>query len=297
MNTQPYLIPVALAIIMLGIGLGLNFKDFSRVFLRPKGILLGLAGQFFLLPALGFLLAWLLPLSEWQKVGFVLIACVPGGTSSNLVTHMLKGRVALSVSLTSFNSFGILISIPLYLQLALYWFTDSDTEVNIGFLDTFKEIFSTVVLPVLGGILVHEYGPQSFVKRLQKPLSYLLPAMLFIVFGYAILFNDNSDESVSMVQNSWIFLPLLFFNISTILLGYFISRRSGMHRDGAFTIAVEFGLQNAALAILIGSSVIKQPEVSMVAVMYASFSFFSTYALVWFLKRKGQQKEERPKMF
>lgn len=271
---------------MLGIGLSLHFRDFGRVFLRPKGILVGLAGQFFVLPALAFLMAWLLPIDPLYKVGLVLIASAPGGTASNLVTHMLKGRVALSVSLTSFNSFGILLSIPLYLNLALFWFLGTESEISIGFMDTFKEILFTVVIPVVLGIALNEYGPHRFIAKLQQPLRYILPAVLFLIFAYHIFFEDDGAQSIAFTENKILYLPLIFFNLVTMSLGYFLARWSGIRHDGAYTIAVELGLQNAALAIFIATQVLERSQISLVAVMYSSFSFFSTWLIAWLFKHK-----------
>lgn len=285
-----YLIPGGIAFIMLGIGLGLRFSDFRRVFLRPKGILVGLAGQFFLLPLVAFLMAWALPLDPMHKVGLVLIASAPGGTASNLVTHMLKGRVALSVSLTSFNSFGILISIPLYLNLALTWFLHTETEISIGFMDTFKEILFTVVLPVVLGVLLHEYGPRDYIKRLQQPLRYILPIILFLIFSYALFAEDGGSQSAAFLEHFWLFIPLIAFNVGTMVIGFFLSRWSGIKHDGSYTIAVELGLQNAALAIFIATQVIGRAEISLIPVMYSSFSFFSTWFVGWLLKHRLHER-------
>ena len=280
------LVPLAIALIMFGIGLNLRFKDFHRVFLRPKAILVGLACQFFLLPAVAFLMAWLLPIDPYFKVGLVLIASAPGGTASNLVSHMLKGRVALSVSMTSLNSLGILVSIPLYLSLAMHWFLHNDAVIQIGFEDTFKEILTTVVLPVVAGVLSHEYGPRNFILSLQQPLRYILPLLLLGVFGFALFLDNGGDQTTAFWANIDLFFPLLFFNVLTMVLGFWIAGKSGIKHSGAFTIAVEMGLQNAALAIFIATSVLNNSDISLVAVMYSSFTFFSTWLFAWLLKHR-----------
>lgn len=280
------IMPIAIAIIMFGIGITLKFKDFGRVFLHPKAILIGLGAQFLLLPAIAFIMAWLLPIDPLYKVGLVLIASVPGGTASNLVTHMLKGRVALSVSLTSFNSFGILLSIPLYLSLAIELFLhEHPSKISIGFSDTVFEILLTVVIPVLLGILSNEYGPSRSIELLKRPLRWALPALLFLVFGYALLF-DSQGTNVSFSENLNLYFPLLFFNFITMFIGFYIAKLSGIKHDGAYTIAVEMGLQNSALAILIATSVLESPEMALIAVIYSSFTFFSTWLIAWFMKHR-----------
>lgn len=286
------LVAIVIALIMFGIGLGLSFIDFKRVFLKPKAIFIGLACQFLLLPLVAFLMAWSLPLDPLHKVGLVLIASAPGGTASNLVTHMLKGRVALSVSLTSFNSLGILISIPLYLNLALALFLGTETEISIGFIDTFKEILFTVVLPVIAGVLAHEYAPEKIIESLEQPLRYILPLLLLSVFAIALFTGDSNNAQASFLENLELYPPLIFFNLLTMYLGFWIAKKSGIKHSGAFTIAVEMGLQNAALAIFIGTAVLQNPAISLVAVIYSSFTFFSTWYFAWILKHrfKGPKK-------
>lgn len=279
------IMPIAIALIMFGIGLNLKFKDFSRVFLHPKAILIGLGAQFILLPFIAFIMAWLLPLDPLYKVGLILIASVPGGTASNLVTHMLKGRVALSVSLTSFNSFGILLSIPLYLSLAIEFFLHEQTEISIGILATLREILFTVVLPVIAGVLLNEFGPRRKLERLREPLRWILPAILLLVFSYALFFG-SSGTKVNFFDHLNLYIPLLFFNVFTMLVGFYLARYSGIRHDGAFTIAIEMGLQNSALAILIATNILQSAEMSLMAAIYSSFTFFSTWLIAWFMKHR-----------
>ncbi len=279
------IMPIAIALIMFGIGVNLKFKDFSRVFRYPKAILIGLGAQFLLLPLIAFIMAWLLPLEPLYKVGLILIASVPGGTASNLVTHMLKGRVALSVSLTSFNSFGILISIPLYLSLAIQFFLHEETKVSIGILETLREIMYSVVLPVIAGVLLNEFGPSRKLDKLKEPLRWILPAILLLVFSYALFFG-SSGTKVNLLEHLNLYLPLLFFNVFTMLVGFYLARYSGIRHDGAFTIAIEMGLQNSALAILIATNILHSAEMSLMAAIYSSFTFFSTWFIAWFMKHR-----------
>ncbi|PKR80405.1 hypothetical protein CW751_10065 [Brumimicrobium salinarum] len=118
-----YLLPISIAIIMYGIGLGLTVTDFKRVLIAPKAVFFGLLGQLVLMPLIGFGIAFSFNLDPIYQLGVILIAACPGGTSSNIVTYMLRGRVALSVSMTAFNSFLIILTIPIILEIAfgLFW--------------------------------------------------------------------------------------------------------------------------------------------------------------------------------
>lgn len=267
---------------MFGIGLNLSFDDFKRVFTFPKAIIYGLVGQLVVLPLIGFLLAYLVPLEPAYKIGIVLIAICPGGTSSNIVTYMLKGRVALSVSITAFNSFLIVLTIPILLRLAFYLFEPSGTFAELTLYQTFFEVIYTVLIPVVGGILIGHFFP-AFAKNIQPLLRYILPGLLFAVFLLAILLeNANSTKSL---QEYWdIFVPAFLLNFSVILIGFYSSRLINLPHEDQYTIAVEMGLQNSALAIFLANNVLHMEGVALVAVVYGSFTFFTTLFFGYVLK-------------
>ncbi|HLW40061.1 MAG TPA: hypothetical protein VKX31_06700, partial [Brumimicrobium sp.] len=138
------LLPISIGIIMFGIGTGLSISDFKRVFIRPKEVLFGLFGQLVMVTIVGFVIAFVFPLEPVHQLGIVLIAACPGGTSSNLVSYMLKGKVSLSVSITAFNSFLVVFTIPIILELAFLFFWDEPREIEMSMYDTFSEIIFTV---------------------------------------------------------------------------------------------------------------------------------------------------------
>ncbi len=279
-----FVMPIAIAIITLGIGMNLKFKDFTRVFTHPKAILTGLGCQLLLLPLIAFGIIFFWPIDSVFKVGFILIASVPGGTASNLVTYLLKGRTALSVSLTSFNSFAIIFTIPLFVSLALKLFLGENEEISLSFLDSFKEIFFTVIIPVVLGILINEYSPKGFTDSLRKPFSILMPVLLFGIMAFA-LFSENGGNAKSILSDYNLIFPLLLLNILGMLVGFYMGKFMGIRHDGNFTIAIEMGLQNSALAIFIASSILQSKEMEIMAVIYGGFSFFTTIFMGWIFKK------------
>ncbi len=285
-DSSGLLMPVAIAIIMFGIGLKLEYKDFKRVFVQPKAVLVGLFCQLVLLPLVAFVLVLAWPMEPVYKVGLLLIAACPGGTASNLVTHMLKGRVALSVSMTSFNSFLILFTIPIIINAATGLFLGQGNTVELSFWDTFKEIGLTVVLPVAMGVVLNELTSDEFTQRLHKPVRYILPAILLLVFTWVIFFQGGNGQSSELLKKYYLFFPALVLNLLTILIGYWVSGKLGINHRGQYTIGIEMGLQNSALAIFIATQILSSSEMSLIAVMYSSFSFFTTYGLAWWLKQK-----------
>ncbi|WP_425392106.1 bile acid:sodium symporter family protein [Ekhidna sp.] len=281
------LVPISVAIIMWGIGINLTFSDFKRVFVEPKAILTGLTLQLFMLPAVGFLIAWMSNLNPAYQVGIVLIAACPGGTASNLVTHMLKGRVALSISLTAFNSFLILFTIPIIISGSIEFFMSSSQRVSLSFWLTFRNIGVTVIIPVLAGLLVRNYAP-GFTYRLKPYLRYALPTILLVVFLVVGIHSLDGESSQSLSDKLAIAIPLLILNLSMIFFGFLIPGFLRINHDGKYTIAIEMGLQNSALAIFIGSQIIQNPDVVIVALIYSSFSFFTTLGVGYRLARRGE---------
>lgn len=275
-------LPIALFVIMFGIGITLQIEDFAEVFLQPKAILMGLSIQALLVPLLAFGLNELWPLSPAAKAGLVLVAACPGGSASNLLTHLLRGRVALSVSLTALNSLLVLLTLPLVTNLALTLYLERDTEISLPFWRTFGEVLTTVILPVAIGMLLRNRLPRLS-ERLNQPLRYLLPLILLGVFAGVLFFENRSPDGQS---DFWrLMLPCLIFNALSALLGFLLSRWVGVEKEGQFTIAIEVSLRNSAIAIFVASSLLKLPAVALIAVVYSSFTFFSTALWAWSIKR------------
>lgn len=109
--------------------------------------------------------------------------------------------------------------------------------------------------------------------------------MLFIIFGYTIFIEDGGSQTIAFAEHAWLFAPLIIFNLGTMILGYIYAKSTGIRPDGAFTISIELGLQNAALAIFIATQILEQVDAALIAIMYSSFSFFSTFGVAWFLKK------------
>jgi BASS family bile acid:Na+ symporter len=278
-----YLLPISIGVIMFGIGLNLDWTDFRRVFVAPKAVLFGLFGQLVLLPLVGFSIAFLFPLEPVYQLGIILIASCPGGTSSNIVTYMLKGRVALSVSITAFNSFLIVLTIPIILDIAFSTFLNEEKRISLSMMETFGEIVFTVLIPVISGVLVHYYLPRT-VSRIKSSLRYILPAILFSVFSIVLL-EEHGNGGRSLVEYWDLLIPALILNLFVMFLGFFSSGALGINHEGKYTIAIEMGLQNSALAIFLANNVIGMDGLAVIAVLYGGFSFFSTLLIAWIMKK------------
>ncbi|MFZ6052455.1 bile acid:sodium symporter family protein [Halocola ammonii] len=285
--TDTYL-AIAIGIISFGIGLNLKFNDFKRIVVRPKAMIVGLVSQIIILPLVAFAIIYFWPIDPVYKVGFILIAACPGGTTSNLVTFLLKGRVSLSVSLTAFNSLVILFTTPLFLQVAYNLFLGESSTVSLSFMDTFSEILYSVILPVAVGIVVNEISRGDLSKKLEKPMRVVI-ALLLISAVVILIFFDESGQSGQVLQNWHLLIPLLILNISTMLIGFWIPGKFNLDHETRYTIAIELGLQNSALAIFIANNVLDQPQMSLIAIIYGSFSLVTSASIAYALKTWGKR--------
>ncbi len=278
-------LPFALGLVMFGIGLNLHFNNFKSVFAAPKAILFGAFGQMVMLPLTAFAIALVWPMDNYYKLGLILIAVCPGGTASNLVTFLLRGRIELSVAMTTINSFLILLTIPFFIRIASQMFMVETGQLEIGFWYVFSEIFFTVLIPVLAGMSINSWMPEM-TRRLRKPLRYILPAVLLGVFAI-VLFAGNGSGAKDVFANWTLFFPALILNIGSMLAGYFSSKGIGINHRGSYTIAIEVGLQNSILAIYLATNVLENEAVALMAVIYGSFSFFATLGMGYLLEQSG----------
>lgn len=280
-----YFLPAVLIIIMFGIGLTLEKKDFENVVRYPKAILIGLTAQMVLLPLVAFALVFITDLPPIVKVGFVLISASPGGSAANLVNHLLRGNVALCVSLSALNSLLILITLPLIVNLGLMVFVGETYDISLPVTDTILKIFYTTLIPTFTGVFIRHNNTRLAIK-LETPMRYVMTILLFAVFA-ALIFFEEKTTAQGVSKYTYLFPYALALNFFAMLTGYIFARKMGLNKRNNFTISVEVGMQNSALAIFVASSLLGHREMAMVAVVYSSFTFFSTLFFGYLGKRFG----------
>ena len=278
-----YLLPVTLGIITLGTGLSIEFRDFRNIFLYPKAVLVGLVSQMLLLPLIALVISLLIPMDPVYKVGLILIAACPGGATSNLVNFLLSGNVALSISITVLNSLITLVTIPLIVSTAIWLFMSQQTAIQLPVFYTILNIFLVTAVPATIGVLIRHYMPR-FAISLEKPLRIILPLLLLGVFS-GVVFIDQSEESSHMMEYIELFPPALFLNFLSMIAGWFAARSLHLSSRNQFTISIEVGLQNSALAIFVATTLLNSPSMAIVPVIYGSFSFFTTAFIGYGIKR------------
>ncbi len=277
-----YLMPVAIAYIMFGIGTNLHFSDFNITFKRPKALITGLLAQMLLLPALAFILNLFFDIDPLYKVGLVLIAACPGGTTSNIVTLFMKGRLALCVTLTAFNSFLILFTIPLIIGLAIRMYEGTDHDISLPVWSTVGNMTLTVLLPTFLGMMFRQHYPAAAHKS-ERIISVSMVVFLLFVFIGIFAFEDSGTADFS--DYAFLLIPTFLLNFVSMFAGYLLALLVKIRNRGRFTIAIQVGLQNSALAIYVASKLIGQPEIAIVAIIYSSFTIFTTAFWAFIMKR------------
>ncbi|MEI6765016.1 MAG: bile acid:sodium symporter [Bacteroidota bacterium] len=287
------LVNLVLALIMLGIGLSLTAADFRNIFLHPVSLVAALGIQIIGLPLVSFGIAAFAPLSAEMRVGLVLVSLCASGASSNLITHLLKGNVALAISMTVFNSIITLFSIPLLTNLALRNFMHTEAEIQLPFLETIVQIFMVSILPATVGLLIRRYKVKV-AKALEKPLKYVLPALLATVFALKIFLGTASGGTGISVSETMHILPfMLLLNLLAMSLGFFGARVLRRPFADQFTISIEVGLHNTALALLISGNILQNAGMQKPAVVYAMFSFFTAILYVVIIKKIFEKRTEK----
>jgi BASS family bile acid:Na+ symporter len=288
------LVNVALAVIMFGIGLSLTINDFKNLFKLPKPIFVGFLTQIFVLPILSFSIAYFSNLSPEMKVGIIIIAICPVGTSSNLIVHLFKGNVALSVSLTLINSLISPLTIPFITNLGLYIFLHQHSEISISILDSIVQLGLNVLLPAALGITIRHFF-SDFAKRSEKPLKFILPIILALVFTLKIFFGGNDKNSSLSISEILNILPyVLSLNILGMFAGYYIAGITRLQLKNRITIAIEVGLHNTALALVVAGTLLKNYEMQKPILVYAMFTFFTALIFAWYFSRGLKQQMPLP---
>jgi BASS family bile acid:Na+ symporter len=278
-----YILPASLAVIMMGMGLSLDQRDFTNVIRYPKPILAGIFSQVILLPLVTFLLFGFTNLDPYTKVGFILITACAGGSATNLITHMLRGNLALSISLTAINSLIILVTLPLIVNLGLTIFIGVERNIHLPFFDTIFDILVTILIPTFIGMTIRYYH-FKFALKAEKPLKIILPLILLLAF-IGIIFFDNKANEGNLSKNLNLIPWALLLNFVSMTVVYLFARYLRLGGKNNFTLSIEVGLKNSIIGIFVAKSLLNNNDIAMVSVVYGSITFFSTILFGYIAKR------------
>ncbi|MET7876143.1 bile acid:sodium symporter family protein [Micromonospora profundi] len=276
-------LPIALGIIMLGLGLGLTVEDFRRVAQHPKAAVIALVCQVLVLPAICFGLVLAFGLAPELAVGMMLLAASPGGTTANLYSHLFGGHVALNITLTAINSVLAAFTLPILVNLSAAYFLPDGRSIGLQF-DKVLQVFAIVLVPVAIGMLIRARVPQV-AERLNRPVRILSVVVLVGVIAGAVLGERENiaDYFVSVG------LAVLAFNLLSLAIGYGAPRLAGVDRRAATAAGFEIGIHNSTLAITIALSpaLLDSTQMAIPGAVYGIVMFFTAAAFGYLVTRVG----------
>ena len=272
-------LPVALAFIMLVLGLGLTVGDFARVAKRPRDFLVGAGAQIVLLPVVAFILVSIWPLPPEIALGVMIIAAAPGGVTSNLLTAFGRGDVALSISLTAVTSLLSMITVPFIVVFAHGQLVGGDAD-DISVAETALGIFLIVTLPALIGLALRRWA-EGFAIRVQ-PAARWVSTGLFVLIVAAAIYQERENALEYMGRAGPVTAVL---NVAMNGLGYLLARFLASGPQQRISIAIECGLQNGTLAIAVATLLFGGGLVAVPAATYSLIMFGSALIFIAVLRR------------
>lgn len=284
-NLTALFLPLALGIIMLGMGMTLTLDDFKRVFTTPKAMLIGLVNQLVLLPVVGILIIWLFNLQGTMAVGVMLLALCPGGATSNIISHLAKADLALSISLTAISSTITNFSIPIFLNMALFHFMGGEEAIQLPIGKTIVQIFAVTILPVAIGMIVKKQMP-VFTNKSLKAVN-IMSAVFFVLILLMAIVKERANI-VPYFQQAGI--PALLLNLLAMFLGYFTGLIFALQFRQRVAISIETGIQNGTLAIAIALSpvMLNNTEMAIPAAIYSLIMFVTASVMVIWSRSRAE---------
>ena len=219
------------------------------------------------------------------KVGLIILASCPGGTTSGILTYFFKGNVALSVTFTAINSIITLFTIPLLVNLSLLFYYGQSTDIHLSYLETIIQIFSVTIIPAGIGVLVRTYRP-GFAQKAQRPVKFLLIvalAIIFIIYFFAGRESGGTGITTKEILN---ILPYaLLLNILCMAWGFFIGTVTKLGTKNSYTIGIEASVHNTTLAFLVAGTLLHDQDMVKPSLIYAMFSFWTAIIYSYIIKK------------
>lgn len=284
--TSKILMPIALVIVMFGMGLTLKVRDFKQVVDYPKAGFLGIFGQLILLPLMAFLFIWLIPMPPEIAIGVIILSACPGGIVSNIIIFAGKADTALSVTLTAINSFITIFTIPFIVQAGLIFVLGEGAAPDLPVIKIMGMLFGLTVLPVSLGMLLGAKKPDIGFKT--EPYFRNAGTILIILF---IIFAVWGEIDF-VIENLAIVAPLsLAFNLAMMTVGFLLAYLFSIELLQKITITVEVGVQNNILAFLIALTVLNNRQYMIFSGYYGIIMLFTAFGFVTYMRVKQIEKQ------
>ena len=274
--------PIALALIMLALGLGLSLENFTNIVKQPRDFLVGLICQLILLPIIAFILIKILNTSPELAIGVMIIAAAPGGVTSNVLTKFANGDVALSVSLTAIISLISIITVPFIVFKSADLLNINYQSAEISMIGISMKMFLVVTFPVFIGMLIRKFATNfiSSKEQLIQRISVFLFALVFL----AILIEEKGNIIPYLAEAG---LITLILNLTMMILGFYIAKKFASGIAQRKCISLECGLQNGTLAIFVSTQIFDNSAYLVPTATYALIMFITSIIFVFIVKKSS----------
>ena len=274
--------PIILALIMLGLGLGLKIDDFTRILKTPRDFFVGFFSQLIILPLIAYLLIIILKVPPEIAIGVMIIAAAPGGVTSNILTKFANGDVALSISLTAVISLISIITVPLIIFTSADLFGITDISQNISMTGIALKMFLVVTVPVILGMIIRKFAENFVNSKIQ--IFEKLNIILFVIFFIAAFYEERESFIDFLMQAGFITFIL---NITMMIVAYYLGKTFASGIKQQKCIALECGLQNGTLAIFVSTQIFGTDIVYITpTAAYALIMYITGFIFVFLLKNK-----------
>ena len=274
--------PIILALIMLGLGLGLKVEDFTRVFKAPKDFIVGFISQLIILPIVAYLLIIILKTPPEIAIGVMIIAAAPGGVTSNILTKFADGDVALSISLTAIISLISIISVPFIIFTSADLFGITNISQNISMVGIALKMVMVVTIPVILGMIIRKFA-DSFISS-KVEIFNKLNIVFFIIFFIAAFYEERENILSFIMQAG---LIALILNITMMIIAYYIAKTFASGIKQRKCIALECGLQNGTLALFVSTQIFGTDILYAIPTgAYALIMYITGFVFVYLLRNK-----------
>ena len=274
--------PIILALIMLGLGLGLKVEDFARVFKAPKDFIVGFISQLIILPIVAYLLIIILKTPPEIAIGVMIIAAAPGGVTSNILTKFADGDVALSISLTAVISLISIISVPFIIFTSADLLGITNISQNISMIGIAIKMFLVVTVPVILGMIIRKLADSFVASKVE--IFNKLNVIFFIIFFIAAFYEER-ENIISFILEAG--LIALILNITMMVIAYYLAKIFASGIQQRKCIALECGLQNGTLALFVSTQIFGTDILYAIPTgAYALIMYITGFAFVFILKNK-----------
>ena len=273
--------PIALAIIMFGLGLGLEVKDFYQIIRRPKDFIVGFFCQVIVLPIIAFILIKLISVPPEIALGVMIIAAAPGGVTSNIMTKFADGDVALSISLTAIISLLSIITVPFIIFTSADLFGITNISENISMIGIAFKMFLVVTVPVILGMIIRKFAENFVASKVE--IFNKLNIVLFAIFFFAAFYEER-ENLINLLKQAG--LIALILNVTMMIIAYYLGKIFASGVKQLKCIALECGLQNGTLALFVSTQIFGSDILYAIPTgAYALIMYITGFTFVFLLRR------------